>query len=97
MNPIFYSRNLQITHSKKDLERFFLPCIKVKSCSRKHPKPHAFIIPKEEFANLYVLDEHLKQERKRGKKNKMSVQKDEHMPQAITGLVGLIQYYNWPR
>jgi len=46
----------------------------VLSHSREHPKPYAFSIPKEEVANLYVLDEHLKQEKGKEKKQ-MSVQR----------------------
>ena len=62
--------------TEKTLKDLFLPCIKVLSSSREHPKPHTFIISKEEVANLYVLDEHLKQEKgKEKKKKRMSVQR----------------------
>lgn len=71
------------------------------SHSREHHKPHAFTIPKQEAANLYVLDEHLKQEGKGKTKTKQQTNKQkkdvstkaEHMPQATRVLLVLIQYY----
>lgn len=70
---------------QKRPKALFLPCINVLSHSREHPKPYAFSIPKEEVANLYVLDEHLKQEKGKEKKTDVST-KAEHMPQATTEL-----------